>query len=410
MRRKIISSFVTRGAIALCNLAILLIVTRMQGSEVLGKLSLLIVNMTVIQTLIDIYTGPALVYFIPGARLRHIYGMGVLWILCGGIVLTALVVFFDVRIRDIWIHLFVLSVVSTLQAFHNVILLARERIRIYNLLLFMQPAILLIVLIVNVLVLKNTDVYSNIYAMYCSWFISVICSSVFIWPLMNKTPEGAKRLRFMEMFKNGFINQLGNLAHILSNRFNYYMLSTIALVGVYGGATSLIESALIISASISPLVLTRIANRKGEGDESRMSFLLAKISFLLSSLLVLLVVLVPAEVFTQLLGKDFSGARSIMLRLAPGVLCISFSSILSHYFSGLGRQKILLLANSSGLIVTLILSYPLISVYGVYGACYAASLAYFTQSAVLTFIFMKENRLSFSALFSFRRDLSVLEK
>lgn len=180
------------------------------------------------------------------------------------------------------------------------------------------------------------------------------------------------------------------------------------LVGIYASASSLIESVWILSGSISPLILTHIANQKDSSNNSRVTLLLSKISFVLSLVCVLCVLVLPEEFFTLMLGKDFTGTKTIMLYLSPGIVCISFSSIISHYFSGLGQQRILLAANSCGLAVTLSTSHYFISHYGLIGACYSASLSYFMQSLILTIVFMSQNKLKLSNLFEIRDDLQLL--
>lgn len=79
MVKNIIASFFSKSIIALTLLAILLIQTRQLGSEVVGQVSLLILNLAIIQTISDIYTGSALVYFIPKFNLNKIYSNGLIW-------------------------------------------------------------------------------------------------------------------------------------------------------------------------------------------------------------------------------------------------------------------------------------------------------------------------------------------
>ena len=80
-----------------------------------------------------------------------------------------------------------------------------------------------------------------------------------------------------------FNNQLANLSHMLSNRYNFYLISSNALVGVFSTSTTLIESVLIISSSAAAIILTHIANRKEEASHVRITFLLSKICFVLSA-------------------------------------------------------------------------------------------------------------------------------
>jgi O-antigen/teichoic acid export membrane protein len=215
---------------------------------------------------------------------------------------------------------------------------------------------------------------------------------------------------FKPILRNGFINQAGNLAHTLSNRFNFYIIGNALLIGVFARASSLIESVWLVSASITPLLLTRVANQQNDDSNSRLAFLLSKISLLLSALCVIIMLSLPDSLYIFLLGSDFAGIKELMLYLSPGVVCIGFSTVISHYFSGTGEQKVQLLANSAGLLVTLCTAPLLISRYQLNGACYAASLSYFVQALVLTVVFMRRNGLHFSVLFRFRKDWELLKK
>ncbi len=391
-------------------LAILLIQSRYLGSAVVGQVSLLILNLAIIQTISDIYTGSALVYFIPKHALNNIYRTGLVWTFACISVINLIFFLFQVGVKDLWMHVLMLSFLSTLHAFHNVILLAKQKIRTYNFLVFFQPAMLLLALSVCIYALQIRTVQAFVLSAYVSWGLSLLLSSWQILQLLGGGEESLTELSPLKILRNGLVNQLGNLAHTLSNRYNYYMITSTVMVGIYASATSLIESVWILSGSVSPIILSHIANQKDADNNSRVTFLLSKICFLLSLFCVLVVLVLPENFFTALLGKDFTGTKTIMLYLSPGVLMISFSSIISHYFSGLGKQRILLFANSSGLLVTLLTSYIFISRYGLIGACYAASLSYAAQALVLTVVFMKQNQFTIPQLFSFKKDLILLRK
>jgi O-antigen/teichoic acid export membrane protein len=175
----------------------------------------------------------------------------------------------------------------------------------------------------------------------------------------------------------------------------------LGVLGVYSSGTSLIESVWTVSAALSPLVLSKVANSVDAEAEAKMTWRLAKLSFVLSLLAMIVILFIPGSLFSQVLGKDFSQVKHIMILLSPGVLALSFSSVLSHYYGGLGQQRVLLSANIAGLIITLVFSYFLISVWGLAGACVTASLAYFMQCLMLTRTFMKGQGISMKDLFSF---------
>ena len=413
MLKKIIATLFTKGFVALINLLILLISSRQLGGDVRGQVSLLILNIAIIQAINEIYTGYALVYFVPRFSLKKIYQNGFLFsVLCT--ILSSLV-FFSIsffsekqwahEIKDQLLNITILSFIIIIHSFHGVVILAKEKIRLYNFLNFFQPALLLTVLSINIFVLENNTIMSYIIALYISFSASLIISSYGMISIFKDNFKETNLFNASLIFKNGFNNQLANLSHMLSNRYNFYLISSNALVGVFSTSTTLIESVLIISSSAAAIILTHIANRKDESSHVRITFLLSKICFVLSAFAILVLLFIPSDFFTFLLGKDYTLTKPIMLALAPGILFISFSTIISHYFSGLGKQRLIAIANFSGLFTTIVSSYFLINKFQIFGACYATCLSYFVASSVLVIMFMKENRLSFLSLFKLKDDL-----
>lgn len=409
MIKNIISAFFTRGAVALINFAILLISSHALGGGIIGQLSLMILNIAIIQTVNEIYTGSASVYFMPKYSIRSIYRSGFFWSLLCILVLNSLFILLKIGATELSTHVFVLSFIITLNSFHSIILLSKEKIKTYNFLLFFQPALLLLVLVVNIFVLKNRTFSAYLFSLYVSFGTSLILSTWAIIKIIN-SDKCLTVVNIKSVFRNGFINQLGNLAHTLSNRFNYYLIGNSVLLGVYANATSLIESILIISGSVSPIVLTHVANQRDISNHSRVTFLLSKICFLLSLLCVLIIFLLPNNLFTYFLGPDFEQVKKIMLYLSPGILCISLVAVISHYFSGLGQQNVQLWANGLGLLVTICTSHFFISHYQLIGACYTATLSYLVSATVFLSVFMWKNNLRFWNLFELKNDFEWLKK
>lgn len=408
MLNKIIATIFAKGSVALINFAILLISSQQLGGDVRGQVGLLLLNIAIIQAVNEIYTGYSLVYFIPTHSLKKVYVNGLIWTLvCTGL-LSLIFAVFKIGLHEQWIHVSILSFIVILHSFHGVIILAKERIRIYNFLNFFQPAILLIVLLIQIFFFDQKQVDSYIIALYASFLISLVISGFQIFSIFNHFSEKFSDFNSRQIIQNGFYNQLANLSHFLSSRYSFYLLANTTLVGIYSSASPLIESILIISNSAAPLVLTYIANKRNVELNVQLTFLLSKMCFLLTLCFVLILFFVPAEFFSYLLGKDFGSTKLVMLSLSPGVLFISFSTIISHYFSGLGRQKQIAIANFSGFVVTVVSSFFFIPNFQLFGACYATSLSYFVASAILVYLFMMENKLPFTSLFALKGDFKLL--
>lgn len=398
---------------ALVNLAILLVSAKMMGSDVRGQISLLALNIAIIQVINEIYTGYALVYFIPNNSLKKLYVVGIIWtigctVVCSAVMLL-LFYWFDIGSNKHWIHLLLLSFIIILHSFHMVIILAKEKIKLYNILNFLQPALLLSTLLIALLYFKLKTVDSYIIALYISFSVSISISGIQVFNILKNQKNDLPLLEPKEILKNGFYNQLANFCHLLSNRFNFYLLGNTILVGIYSSASSLIESVWIISGSVSPIILTHIANSKNTETNAQITFLLSKICFLLSLFCVVVLYFIPREFFVYLLGEDFIHVKTVMLYLSPGILFISFATIISHYFSGLGKQKILLTANSFGLLATLCTSHYFVSRYQLLGACYSATISYFVAAAILIVVFMKQNKFKLLDIFKFRTEFGILK-
>lgn len=401
MLNKIIGTLFTKGLVAFLNLLILLFAARSLGSSKVGEISLIILNISLVQIVCEIYTGSALVHFVPKMNLNRIYNGGLLWTVIAVLLLNVLFWLLKIGQPQYALHCTVLSFLLCLHSFHMVLLLARQEIRTYNMLLFLQAFVLLLVLFILIYKGGQREVSSYITALYMAYSIVLLFSSLSLRKFLKSGLEGLN-YEFKNILAKGLTNQLGNLAHTLSNRFNYYLIGASAWLGVYANSTSLIESIWIISGSAAPIVLSHMANDPGKANNAALILFIAKLSFFFSLLCVFVLYLIPDELFVFLLGQDFSETKSLMLYLSPGVLAISFSTILSHYFSGLGQQKVQLLANSCGLICTLLLSYPLIRMYHLKGACLTATLAYCVQAMVLTIIFLRQQKFSFVQIFSLK--------
>lgn len=378
------------------------------GGEIRGEITLFVLNIAIIQIVNEIYTGYTLVHFIPKFSFKKLYKFGFLWVAICTLVLSVFFYLFNVRMGGNWVHLFLLSFIVILHSFHLVFILGKEKIKLYNWLSASQPLILLLSLLIFIFVLQQKSVTSYIISMYISFVPPAIISSVYIFK-EYRNPIKQEVFLVKQIFTNGFYNQFAALTHMLSNRYNYYLLSTNLLVGVYSSATSLIESVWLISGSVTPIILTHVANSKQNEENKHITFVLAKLCFLLSIVCVLVLYFIPDAFFVFLLGDDFAETKHIMLLLSPGILCVSFSSIIVHYYSGIGQQKTIALANLCGFITTISLGYTLISNYSVIGACYVSSISYFITSMILLIVFMRKHHFTIKDLFEIRKNIYLIK-
>jgi O-antigen/teichoic acid export membrane protein len=409
MIKNIIQTLFTKGFVKIISFLILIVSSKYLGIQTRGELSLFILNIAIIQIVNEVFTGYTLVYFVPKFNLRKLFLYGVGWVIIATTISNLILYVLNMEVLYHEWDMFFLALLITLNTFNLVILLAKERIRLYNFLSIAQPLLLLIGLAFYNLVLKRFTFEAYMYPLYISFIISFGISLVSVLRYISYG-EMKKDFELRPIFENGFLCQLSVLFHLLANRLSFYFLSSTAMIGLYSNASSLIESVFIIANGISPIVLSKISNT-GDSDYNRKLMLtLAKTSLVLSGVAVLALALIPNQFYIYLLGTDFAGVKSLMIWIAPGVLAVSFSSIIIHYYSGLGNLRIIAIANGIGFVFTVALAPFLIKKYELEGAAITANISYIVSALVLLVLFMKKSGFNILRIFDLRSDISNLKK
>ena len=290
-----------------------------------------------------------------------------------------------------------------------VIILAKENVKLYNFLSILQPLLLVCGILFYTLILKEFTFRSYIIPLYISFATTFVISAISVIKYMM-VDKSKTEFSLVSIFSNGFFCQLAGWFHVQVNRFSWYILGSSALVGLYSAASSLIESAWLVASGITPIVLSKISNTGDTIFNRKITITLAKAAFLLSAIAILVLWFLPVELFVSLLGKDFSQTKHLMLCLSPGILCISFSTVISHYFSGLGKLRFIAGCNFLGFAFAVALSPFLIGKYNLTGAAISANVGYFISSLCLFFGFAVKNKLRLLEFFNFKEDIRNIKQ
>lgn len=409
MIKNILQTLFSKGFVAVINFLILILSAKYLGVNTRGEISLFVLNIANIQIINEIYTGYSLVYFVPKFNLKKIFINGLVWTLITTSISNLIFYLLNKEIPGFEVDMYLLSLIIILNTFNMVNLLAKEKVKTYNLLSILQPFVLLCGILFFVWVKKDYTFNAYVIPLYISFAIAFAISLISVVKLM-KQPDSNTKFEIRPILENGFFCQLAGWFHLLANRFSLYFFSTSALIGLYSAASSLIESVWIIATGISPIVLSKISNTGDTAFNRSITLTLAKASLILSLIAVLVIYFLPNGLFTYLLGKDFSAIKGIMLWIAPGILCISFSTIISHYFSGLGKLKFIAFCNFTGFVITLVLAPFLINLYGIKGAAIVANASYFVSSTVLFIGFIIRAKITLKEVINFKGDIQNIKQ
>ncbi len=399
MFKKILNTFGTKILAAALNLLIAIIISQTLGDTGSGTQSLVLTSITFILIFSEIVCGASIVYLAPRHSFKKILVASVLW---SGLI--ALVMGFCIRLfypkldQDLVLHVAILSFISSLSNINFRLLVGKEEIQKANYNTLLQPVLLTLTLVVYYIILKHTDIYGYIIGLYAAYGSTSLLG---VWMLRkdyaNLRHDKDKHYGpvLKDLFKYGFLNQTGHFVQFFNLRLSYYLLDSYigrGQVGVFSRSVSLAEAIWIISNSIALVQYARIANANDRAYSQKLTLDLSKICLVISALAVIVLALLPPQVYTFVFGPEFGEMAGIIRILAPGVLFYCIFLILGHYYSGTGRYQMNTFAALCGLAATCILGFTLIPRYDVTGAAITSAVSYTVNAIFLFVFFLKESQ------------------
>ena len=399
MFKKILNTFGTKIAAAVLNFLIAIIISQTLGDSGKGTQALLLTTISFILIFSDIICGASIIYLAPRHSFKKILVASVIWATLIAVVMGfAIWLFYPKLAPDMVAHVAILSLISSLSNINFRFLVGKEEIKKANYNTLLQPVLLVATLIIYYILLKRTDIYGYIIGLYAAYGGTFLLG---VWMLRkeyanlpnDKDKDYGPVLR--DLFKYGFLNQTGHFVQFFNLRLSYYLLDrfiNVGRVGVFSNAVSLAESIWIISNSIALVQYARIANADDRGYAQKLTLDLSKICLLVSAFAVIVLCLLPSQVYVFVFGLDFGEMAGLIRILAPGILFYCVFLILGHYYSGTGRYQMNTYAALCGLVATCVCGFTLIPFYDVTGAAITSAVSYTVNALFLFVFFIRESR------------------
>jgi O-antigen/teichoic acid export membrane protein len=139
----------------------------------------------------------------------------------------------------------------------------------------------------------------------------------------------------------------------------------------------------VISKSFSTVSFAKqLKDEDISGSVERTNYY-TKLSLLLSFLILLVLVIVPENWYSLFFTSEFSGLQEILLVVSPGILAMSGSTIIGHFFAAQNRQWVLIYKSLAGVLATLLLTPIMLDIYGIWGAALVMSISHLVSSMIL---------------------------
>jgi O-antigen/teichoic acid export membrane protein len=378
--KNILNSFGTKLVVLAATLGVVVLNSRFLGQEGQGQVSLINLGILIIVSFSNIVGGGALVYLLPRIGTKTVIGPSVLWsLLCSlaGFPLLKLFGFLDTALI---IHVCFLGFLQSLFFFLHQIVLSKEKILSYNLLITTQLISLLLSLSLFYFIADLREISSFVFSLYISFGITVLFS---LYVCRNWLNDGQKKpwsKTFAEVFPLGMYTQGGNILHLFNLRFALIFLekmSSLFYVGIFSLVLYAAEAIWNIGKSMSIVLGSRLSNSSDAGYKRSLTLSMIKVSFVLTLPVVLVAAFIPDTLYQLIFGGDLHGLHLALLICSPMILLHSCTMIISHYFSGTGLHRHNMWGSAVGILLGICSGFFLIEEYELQGASISFSAALF---------------------------------
>ena len=391
LKNNILATIGSKGLILLFNFGVTIFTTQLWGAEGRGIIALFIADLSLISIISNIYTGSSVSFYLSKFGASKLATQGYLWTFVVSSVAGVIVLL--TGNSQMAIYLFIAAVLTGFIAFHNALFLGAQKISYYNIITVIQPALLLGFMLGIHLVFPLLKYNAYFLGAILSYSIVLILSILMTGKATEKLPPSLDKEVVKKSFSFGWQTELSNLLQFFNYRLSYYLLNLFigtTSVGIFSIGVTISEAIWIISKSISLVQYSNVIKQGDTPDSRKETVIVSKYSFYVTILCLLILFILPKELFGFIFGAEFTDVKKILMMLAPGILAISISNVIGNYFSAIGKLKILIVKSGIGLIATIILSFLLIPGLGITGAGIVNSSAYIISSGVLFYWFYRK--------------------
>ena len=394
LRNNIIQTIAGKSAILLLNFAVVVLSTRLWGTEGRGAIALFIANLSLISSVTNIFTGSSVSYFLSKYSLSKLILQAYLWVFAAAVILGIVFRIYDHATPSVF--LFVVAVLVGFTAFHSSVFIGEQRIGYYNLITVVQPVFQIGAMLLFYFWIDKSY-FAYFYGMILSYFFVFVICKTLTKKTHGKISYHLDNSAAKDTFLFGWQIELSNFLQFFNYRLSFYFLNYFmgtASVGVFSIGVTISEAIWIVSRSISLVQYSNVVkqgNTKDSRDETKIT---AKYSLFISLLCLVFVLCLPEQVFSFVFGRGFEGVKQVIVWLSPGILAIAISNVYGNYFSAIGKTKILILKSAVGVVFTVGLSFWLIPILQITGACLVNASSYVASSVILFSFFYKKNQMS----------------
>ncbi|UQS81712.1 oligosaccharide flippase family protein [Bombilactobacillus folatiphilus] len=238
---------------------------------------------------------------------------------------------------------------------------------------------LLSLVLIFLFVKKETDVVIYILITTVSQLIGNLSLFTYLKPYIHKPQLPVKLQRHFQQAILFFIPQIAVSLYTSLNKTILGILVSVSAAGIFDYADRIVRLALAVVTAAGTVMLPRMAASfaKGKMDQiKRYLYLTFQAVTALSSPMMFGLAAIAVKFAPFFLGKSFGEVGILIMAEAIVIVFIAWENILGNqYLIPIGRTWTYTKAILTGAVISLLVCWPLITVYGALGAVFASILA-----------------------------------
>lgn len=297
---------------------------------------------------------------------------------------------------------------------------ALEEFRSYNVMVLMQPIILL--LSTSVLIATST--------LNPQWAVaSFLFSQIVVWYLTrhkinrlipnpddedtSQNPTSSKEFLKTNL-QYGLKAYFSNITAMVNYRADLYLVGLLlsaSSAGIYAIALQISDKLFIVSQAISTVILPRLSSLiNNEVQQSTITNVAARISFILTVLAGILLYFMTDFFLIPLFGEEYREVFKPLLILIFAASLSGYFRILANSMAAKNKPEVNLYTGIVTSVLNVGLNLYLIPKYGLTGAAYATLFSFCGNLVITTFCYSRIFKLSGVNLIDLSFELSLLKK
>src|SRR5690606_1056714 len=197
---------------------------RFLGAAGQGTISLLLINISVVQIFASIVGGSALVYIMPRYGVCKVLFPSLLWAVISSIITSLVMAFFSLIQTSFLFHTITLSLLQAIIINNLQILIGKDNIQAYNFCRLMQPLLVLLLFALQLLLSSSFSIDFFLTALYGAYSLTLIFSGYFVIKGEHFKGKCFDKEVLKLFFQVGGLNQLNNVFQLANYRFSFYMI------------------------------------------------------------------------------------------------------------------------------------------------------------------------------------------